>query len=164
MVLIDVWLFGGGAINTIEKIQQINRSGPWTTKSGGRLEVLCRLGFSESLEFLNYFKDSDIRGLRIYIVSFLPKKAVGGKEFHKIRSEILIVVNGKILLICEDVKGGRMEYVLTPETGGIMVPPYILHTYIVQEEGSSILVLANTDFDPEDPLTHDSYPEREFHL
>ena len=42
------------------------------------------------------------------------------------------------------------------------MPPYILHSYMVLEEGSGLLVLANTLFNPEVKETHDTYSMQAF--
>jgi hypothetical protein len=103
----------------------------------------------------------DIRGLRIYTVGNLPYGRIGGTEWHRIRSEFVHVIVGSVQWTCEDVYGGILEFHLTPQTG-LLMPPYILHTYEVLEEGTMLVVVANTLFFPDDPATHDSYPREAF--
>ena len=151
-------------ISTFKDVRFKARSGPWATKSGGKLEVLVRFDFFGAMDFLNFYQNSGIRGLRLYIVKELPDGEVGGGEFHKVRQEILMVTQGEVLFIIEDLHGVKKEITLTPETGVLFIPIWILHTYVAKRPGSEILVLANTDFDPQDPATYDSYPKEEFHL
>jgi hypothetical protein len=40
--------------------------------------------------------------------------------------------------------------------------PFILHAYEVLEEGSNLLIVANTLFNPNNSKTHDTYSIKEF--
>lgn len=149
--------------NGIGEIRVFNIGKLFKTKSEGELSVF----FALPIKALNgrFFKyDSmelkriprDIRGLRTYAVQGLSEGSVGGKEFHRIREEILICTRGKIILTCEDIFGKKKEIVMIPGQA-IWIPPFILHTYEVMENKSGILAVANTLFFPDDPRTHDTY-------
>jgi hypothetical protein len=141
--------------------------GPWRTKSDGYLDVLCALPLPAVQRYLTYDEgelrhvSADIRGLRLYRVRDLPLGRIGGTEFHRMRVEIAIGLTGAEQWECEDLDGATRRFVLTRVTG-VRIPPFILHTYTVAEEGSGHLVIANTLFDPDDPRTHDTYSRATF--
>ena len=156
-------------IRTVAEIQMMPAAGPWSTKSGGNLEVLMKVPMAALNEqYFSYDSEEtdrlsqDIRGLRIYTVRDLPQDKIGGMEWHRIREEMVFSLEGSVLWICEDALGNKREFTL--DSGmGIWVPPGILHTYRVLEEGSGLLVVANTLFIPEDASTHDTYSLEDFH-
>ena len=145
-------------------------AGPWSSKSGGSLEVI----YSSALalpammaEFFDYSLEelalvqTDIRGFRLYTVTGIPKGGVGGREFHRLRHELFFTLSGALQVCCEDMMGGRLEWVM-PARHGVHIKPTILHTVTALEPDTDFLVVANTLFDPEDPRTHDCYSEVEF--
>lgn len=142
--------------------------GPWKTKSSGNLMVGMAIPSVDlKSRFFKYSQkelqmvSQDIRGLRIYTVRQLPKDAEGGGEFHRIREEIVIGLDGKILWECWDLEGRTSKIDITPEIG-LWMPLFILHRYRVLEDNSGLMVVCNTLFNPEDPKTHDTYPEKDF--
>ncbi|MGC9048818.1 MAG: WxcM-like domain-containing protein [Patescibacteria group bacterium] len=106
-------------------------------------------------------KKDEICGFRIYYITRLKRGAVGGGEFHKLREEILFVISGRAILTFKDCYGG-VRVVRLSAKRGVRIPPYILHSYKITEDGTTFLVIANTLFDPEQKETHDTYPETEF--
>ena len=155
-------------IPIVSDVRILDTRGPWTTKSGGELNVL--FGLSMGLvqhQFLHYDSDEinripgDIRGLRVYTVTDLPNGNVGGTEWHRVREEMVFILTGSVRWLCEDLFGAMREFILDSRIG-VWMPPFILHTYEVKEEGSGVLVVANTLFDPEDPRSHDTYSLQEF--
>lgn len=155
--------------STVDQIEVLEGRGPWTTKSQAELMVLSALSIDEVLDFLTYdFKETekmpegfDIRGLRHYSVRGMPLDNIGGTEFHRIRQEIIIGLEGRTLWEFEDLNRSRRLITLNPRMG-IKFSPFILHTYVVDEENSGILVVANTLFDPDDPRTQDTYSREIF--
>ena len=156
-------------VSTVKNIQIILKpSGPWDTKSGGTLNVLFAMPLVTVRDrFLHYENDeldrvpSDIRGLRAYTISDLPNGRIGVTEWHRIREEMVFALEGSVRWMCEDLFGDKREYVLIAGVG-VWMPPFILHTYEVKEEGSGLLVIANTLFIPNDPRTHDTYSMETF--
>lgn len=153
---------------SIGQIQIFKPRGPWTTKSGGVLQVAFALDFATVFNrYFAYDKDEldkipcDIRGLRMYTISGLPKGKIGGKEFHRIREEMAFCIMGSFTWICKDLAGNTLEITLTPGMG-VWMPPFILHEYKVLEENSNLVVLANTLFDPDKDATKDTYSSKEF--
>jgi hypothetical protein len=70
-------------------------------------------------------------------------------------------VKGKVRWTCEDLNGGRREF-LPARDCILQIPPFILHTVESLEAGSAVVVIANTLYDPDDARTYDSYPAAEF--
>lgn len=155
-------------IATVDAVRTIESHGPWDTKSGGRLNVLFGLGNDVIQD--NYFNyepselgkiPSDIRGLRLYTVSDIAKGNIGANEWHRLRAELVFVLEGAVRWTCEDVYGDKKEFILDGRVG-VWTPPFVLHTYEAVSDNSQILVIANTLFLPDDPRTHDTYPIGEF--
>lgn len=150
----------------VDDIQVIDSRGPWTTKSGGNLNVLFGLPQDQVTKFLDYnnpefdFTEKssghNIRGLRSYMVSDIPKGSVGGKEWHKVRTEFVTAIGGLAVWQCVDFNGKEREFILDGKSS-VLMPPGILHTYEALEDNTALQVIANTLFVPENPLTHDSY-------
>lgn len=156
-------------INSIDDARIIPIVGPWHTKSKADLDVLLALDYSELSRFLSYDETElvkipfDIRGLRIYRVSNLKKDALGGNEWHKLKTEIVYMTKGSARWLLEDKNGNKIEYTIDRQTGGLYIPTHILHTYIALENDSEIIVLTNTLYNPSDITTHDVYSLDEFH-
>jgi hypothetical protein len=151
---------------TVHDIRTIETRGPWKSKSGGSLNVLLALPQDEVEQFLDYANPEfdavqqatglNIRGLRTYNVSDIPKGSVGGMEWHGIRTEIVSALGGQALWQCVDVDGGETEFVLNQDVS-VLMPAGILHTYVALEDDTRLQVVCNTLFDPEDSRTHDTY-------
>jgi oxalate decarboxylase/phosphoglucose isomerase-like protein (cupin superfamily) len=95
------------------------------------------------------------KGLRLYSVVGLKKDKVGGKEFHRCKKEFFFIIDGSMSMECEDLYGNKRTCHLSPKQG-LFIPPFILHTYTMESDGSFIVV-ANTLFDREDKRTYDTY-------
>ena len=156
------------AIPTVNDVQIIEASGPWNTKSGGKLSVVFAMPLATVQDrFLHYEAAElgrvpcDIRGLRAYTVRDLPNGRIGGTEWHRIREEMVFALDGSVRWMCEDLLGGQRDFTLDIDVG-VWMPPFILHTYEVKEERSGLFVIANTLFVPDDPRTHDTYSMETF--
>jgi hypothetical protein len=152
---------------TVDDVLELTVTGPWPSKSGGSLSVPLAMPHAEAMKFLQPDPielarlPSNIRGLRIFVIEDVPKGGIGGKEFHRIRTEILFTINGKTRWTCEDLYGVQKEFL--PERGTVLViPPFILHTMEAEEPHSTVVVLANTLFVVEDTSTHDTYSAEVF--
>jgi hypothetical protein len=141
--------------------------GPWRSKTGGLLSVPFALSHAQAMDIFDYDHAEldrlprDIRGLRMFVLEDMPAGGIGCGEFHRIRIEIVFTVKGRVRWICEDLYGGRKEFISSRDCI-LRVPPFILHTIESLEQDSSVVVIANTLFDADDPRTHDSYPATEF--
>lgn len=157
---------------TVNDIQEITARGPWTSKSGGELNVAFALPQEQLKAFLDFenpefdyvekVSGHNIRGLRSYMVSDIPEESVGGKEWHRARSEYIGALAGSALWQFVDFAGNEREFVTDRKTS-VIIPPGILHTYTGLEEGTALQIIANTLFVPEDPLTHDTFSQESFH-
>ncbi len=152
------------AIPIVKDVQILNASGPWNTKSGGTLNVILAISLATAHgRFFRYNEKEcnsvprDIRGLRAYTVRDLQQGRIGGTEWHRIRGEMVFALQGSVRWTCEDLFGDKRDLVLTTDMG-VWMPPFILHTYQVEEDGSILLAIANTLFIPDDSTTHDTYP------
>lgn len=154
--------------HTVQDVKVLKGAGPWPTKSGGELNVLFQLPLCEILN--SYFRyaqseldglSHDIRGLRTYVVSGIPKGTIGANEWHRNRNELVFALNGTFTWNCEDALGDKKTMALTNGTG-VWTPPFILHNYEAQTDNSSLLVIANTLYIPDNPETHDSYSAQSF--
>ncbi len=66
-------------------------------------------------------------------------------------------MSGSVLWHVEDAHGARMDIVI--DAGhGVWLPPFILHTYETLVHCTELLVVANTEFPPDDARAHDTYP------
>jgi len=151
---------------SIDDVQVIESRGPWQSKSGGALNVHLALPREVLGAFLDYDNPEfgrvesqsgyDIRGLRHYAVSGIPAGGIGGNEYHRARTEYVRAAAGRAVWQCVDISGREREFLLDG-TRGIIVPPFITHTYEALEDNTTLEVLCNTLFIPEEPLTHDIF-------
>lgn len=147
----------------VDRVEQLPGRGPWSTKSGGQLDVLFQLPIDFLHKtFLSFgLEDTqaipkDIRGLRAYVVSEISKGSVGAGEWHKLRSELVFALDGSAEWKCRDVYG-KEKIILLKRGCGAFTPPYIMHSYTALEDNTRLLVIASTLFDADDERTHDSY-------
>ena len=161
---------GRGLPKTVPHVDTLERSssdGPWTTKSGSKLLVNLKLSLPEIETQFSYIQEEldilpgDIRGFRICTNRGMPKGSVGGNEFHRIRQELFVLLDGVLKIISEDLYGNTRVEILNPGERLSMVP-YIMHTVEAMEDETGFLETANTLFIPENPLTHDTYSREEF--
>lgn len=152
---------------TVNDIAELQLAGPWSSKSGGHLSVPFALPYAEAKRFLEG-DPSELarmpevaRGLRMFVVENMPVGGVGGGEFHRNRSEIIFTMCGKLSWSCEDLYGSTRVFEPSRERI-IRIPPFILHTMRAEEDGSAIMVIANTLFDADDVRTQDSHPAAQF--
>ncbi len=160
---------------TVDNVVELLVQGPWTTKSNGQLDKLFELGFEHLFHggYLDYdatelsYLPKNIRGLRSYTVHKLNitqengKPNIGGDEYHRIRKELLFVLEGAAMIELEDVYGKKREVQITPRKG-LYIQPFILHTYRITADNTRLLVIANTLFDANDDRTKDTYPAAVF--
>lgn len=151
----------------IDDVRQLPIAGPWPTKSRGLLSLPVAMSREQALEFLDYDPIElgripvDIRGLRIFYVHDVPAGGVGGRAFHRVRSEISFVVKGKVRWHFEDL-GGRKKEISPEDRCVVFIPPFILHSMEAEAGETIVATLANTLFFPEDSATHDTYSDEIF--
>jgi dTDP-4-dehydrorhamnose 3,5-epimerase-like enzyme len=92
--------------------------------------------------------DSSFKVVRVFVVK-ASKNSVRGKHSHKLCSQILICLNGRVEVICND--GINVHtYLLDSNTKGLMVPPNIWSEQIYKEEDSILMVLCNRLYSSDD--------------
>jgi hypothetical protein len=70
-------------------------------------------------------------------------------------------MRGRLRWVFEDLYGATR--VFEPARASILrIPPFILHTMESEEDGSAIVVIANTLFDADDARTQDSHSAVQF--
>ncbi len=153
----------------VNELKILRPVGPWVTKSSAKLTVLFAFQHDDfNKEFFQYDTaelenvGKDIRGLRIYTVDDIKKNCVGANEWHKIRQEILFCTSGSLNIELVDVYGSKRRVNLSKHEG-IWIQPYVLHTYTAIQDMSSLEVIANTLYVPEDVITHDTFSADDFH-
>lgn len=153
---------------TVNEVKVFKTRGPWPTKSGGKLTVKFAISFNELQEKYLHYEESELnkvtaemRGLRLYTVEGLAKGKIGGREFHRIREEMIYGLSGTISWKCEDIFRNEKTFTVDSECG-IWMPPFILHTYEVLKDDSKFMVVANTLFDADNSSTHDTYSKENF--
>jgi len=152
-------------------------AGDWNSKSGGNLQVFCRIPWQEFKKFykpldpkikeLQAYLDEHAPGIqmrqfRVYEVKNIPlydpqniKSGIGGKEIHVHREELMIAVDGVIGMELEDFWGEKRT--VTLKAGDFLwVRPFIKHSYQCLEVGSRLVVIANTALYPD--LRVEGYP------
>jgi hypothetical protein len=157
---------------TVDAIRIIESRGPWQSKSGGELDVLFGFDQEEVRAFLDFANPEfdrvqlesgeDIRGLRSYSVSNIPKDSIGAQEWHRARTEYVRALSGSALWTCVDFEGNERTFTLDAKTA-VIIPPEILHTYQALEDNTRLQVICNTLFNPDNKLTHDSYSQESFY-
>lgn len=160
------------AYPTVNEIQVVETKGPWQSKSGGELHVLFGLNQAQTSAFFDFdnpefdrvSKESglDIRGLRSYTVSGIPKDSIGAQEWHRARTELVRAERGSAMWTCTDLEGNERSFTLDAKTA-VITPPGILHTYQALEDNTKLQVICNTIFIPEDSHTHDTFSKESFY-
>jgi|TARA_B100000287_G_scaffold206024_1_gene194340 dTDP-4-dehydrorhamnose 3,5-epimerase-like enzyme len=72
-----------------------------------------------------------------------------GKHSHHKTKQILIAVSGGVTVVCDDGKE-RRNYVLNEPSRALYIPEMIWDEQIYQSEDSVLLVLSNTNYEPDD--------------
>lgn len=152
---------------SVDDIVEINPQDPWITKSEGNLCVLFASNYLDMINYLDCDQSElsslieDINGFRAYFIDGLQKDSRGGMEFHRVRKEILFVMQGSVHLECEDVYRNKKEFALESKKG-IFIPPFILHSYDILKDDTNLLVFANTLYNSNVPQTQDTYSKEVF--
>ena len=72
-----------------------------------------------------------------------------GKHSHYKTKQILIAVSGRVTVICDDGKE-KQKYILSEPSRALYIPEMIWDEQIYYSEDSVLLVLSNTNYDPDD--------------
>lgn len=87
---------------------------------------------------------------RVYYVYNTPKDIARGFHAHKELEQILICINGSVVINCEDVEGRKEQYILNNPALGLYIGRMIWHTMEQFSDGAILLVLASDLYNEED--------------
>ena len=86
---------------------------------------------------------------RVFYVFEVHDQKDRGEHSHHKTEQVLICLNGKVKVLCDDGKN-RKEWVLDKPNQALYIPNLIWDEQIYLTSGSVLLVLANTNYDPSD--------------
>ena len=94
-------------------------------------------------------KDVPFEVKRMFYVYDVHDQNDRGKHSHHKTKQILIAVSGGVTVVCDDGKE-RRNYVLNEPNRALYIPEMIWDEQIYQSEDSVLLVLSNTNYEPDD--------------
>ena len=86
---------------------------------------------------------------RIFYIFEVHDQKDRGEHSHYKTEQVLICLNGKVKVLCDDGKN-RKEWVLDKPNQALYIPNLIWDEQTYLTSGSVLLVLANTNYDPSD--------------
>ena len=86
---------------------------------------------------------------RMFYVNDVHNQNYRGKHSHYKTKQILIALTGKVTVVCDDGKK-RRNYVLNEPNKALYIPEMIWDEQLYYSEDSVLLVLSNTNYDPDD--------------
>lgn len=87
---------------------------------------------------------------RLFYVFGVNSNSPRGKHAHYKTEQVLVCLNGKIECTCKDVFGREITVALDYPTKTIYIPEMIWDEQIYLSNGSILLSLCSTAYDPED--------------
>ncbi len=98
---------------------------------------------------IEFDKDISFDVKRMFYVYDVHDQNDRGKHSHHKTKQILIAVSGGVTVVCDDGKE-RRNYVLNEPSRALYIPELIWDEQIYQSEDSVLLVLSNTNYEPDD--------------
>ena len=86
----------------------------------------------------------------MYMVSHLEKL---GEDIHIETRQLFICSTGSVKITCDDGKN-KVTYQLNTPSTALLVPAGIWAEELYEEEGTVLMVLCNTHYDPKDYVTN----------
>ena len=86
---------------------------------------------------------------RVFITYYTPDIIVRGRHAHYVTEQILVAVNGKIVVNTETANGELKSFLLDTPYKGVYIPPNVWHTMQYQKDAIQ-LVLASSQYDEKD--------------
>jgi UDP-2-acetamido-3-amino-2,3-dideoxy-glucuronate N-acetyltransferase len=86
---------------------------------------------------------------RCFFVFDVPSKEVRGEHAHRKCAQLLICVQGSVVVLCDDGTR-RQEVVLDDRTLGLHLPPMVWATQYKYSQNAVLLVLASRVYEPDD--------------
>lgn len=86
---------------------------------------------------------------RIFWTYYTPESIVRGRHAHHETEQVLIAVNGRILVSTETAGGEIQSFILDHPSKGVYIPPNVWHT--MQYSHSAVqMVFASKEYQPSD--------------
>lgn len=89
---------------------------------------------------------------RFFYVYDVPVGEVRGKHSHHQTRQLFICSRGSVQVRCDDGKN-KVTYHLNSPSTALLVPEGIWAEEVYEEEGTVLMVLCNTHYDPKDYVT-----------
>jgi dTDP-4-dehydrorhamnose 3,5-epimerase-like enzyme len=86
---------------------------------------------------------------RTFITYYTPDLIVRGRHAHYATEQILVAVNGKIVVNTETAGGELQSFLLDTPYKGVYIPPNVWHTMQYQKDAVQ-LVFASSEYDEKD--------------
>ena len=86
---------------------------------------------------------------RIFFINNVPAHTSRGNHAHKLMSEYLISLNGKINVFCNDGKNEK-SFILDSSDIGLLIPPTIWTKQIYLEPNSNLVAISDRKYEEED--------------
>ncbi len=96
---------------------------------------------------------------RVFWTYYTPESIVRGRHAHRQTEQVLVAVDGRIIVNIESAKGEVEIFVLEKPSVGLYVPPNVWHT--MQYSHSAVqMVFASTEYDEKDYIrNYDDFRE-----
>ena len=104
---------------------------------------------SEETGFLSVAENIPFNIERVFWSYDIPEKAIRGEHAHYHLEQILIAVNGIIIVNTEDGNGTKRKFVLNNPSVGLYIPPHVWH-YMEYFDTAVQIVLASMPFSEEE--------------
>lgn len=98
---------------------------------------------------INTFGGLPFEVKRTFITYYTPDLIVRGRHAHYNTEQILVAVNGKIVVTIETAFGDFQSFLLDTPYKGVYIPPNVWHTMQYQKDAVQ-LVFASTEFSEAD--------------
>jgi hypothetical protein len=86
---------------------------------------------------------------RIYWINYETDSKTFSEHAHKTLEQIIIAINGKVIIKLESQEGHKFEYILQKENEGLYIPP-MFWKKISYETPCILLCLASEEYDEHD--------------
>jgi dTDP-4-dehydrorhamnose 3,5-epimerase-like enzyme len=90
---------------------------------------------------------------RFFYVYGVPPGEIRGRHSHIETRQLFICSTGSVKITCDDGKN-KVTYQLNTPSTALLVPAGIWAEELYEEEGTVLMVLCNTHYDPKDYVTN----------
>lgn len=118
------------------------------------VRVVDLTAIDNELGILTIVEEVDIQPVimkRVFAVSGVPAGGVRGRHAHKELNQVLVCLNGKVIIMVED--GNRQRsFNLTPGAGGLLVPAGVWSQQTYESSDSVLMVCCDKPYEEDDYL------------